>query len=59
MKNYYYEINGFIKGVTEARNKIDARRHCRKLASIFCPNAEIRTIKTQRIKGNEPLAVEQ
>ena len=59
MKNYYYEINGYIKGVTEAKNIFDARRHCKKLASIFCPNTIIRTTKIQRIKNNKPLAIEQ
>ena len=55
MKTYYYEINGYIKGVTEAKNRWEAKRYCKGLAKIFCPNARIKSIKVSRIQTNEPL----
>ena len=58
MKAYYYEVNGYIKGVTEAKNRWDAKRYCKKLARVFCPNAKIKSIKVTRVKNCEPLAVE-
>ena len=56
MKTYYYEVNGYIKGVTEAKNRWDAKRYCKKLARVFCPNAKIKSIKVSRLKDYEPLA---
>lgn len=58
MKTYYYEVNGYIKGVTEAKNRWDAKRYCKKLARMFCPNAKIKSVKVSRLKEREPLAVE-
>ena len=58
MKTYYYEINGYIKGVTTANSKWDARRYCKDLAKTFCPNAKIKSIKIRRLRNNEPLATE-
>ena len=58
MKTYCYEVNGYIKGVTEAKNKWEAKRYGKKLARMFCPNAKIKSIKVARIKNCEPLAVE-
>ena len=58
MKAYHYEVNGYIKGVTEVKNRWEAKRYCKKLARIFCPNAKIKSIKVVRIKNSEPLAVE-
>ena len=58
MKSYYYEINGYIKGVTQARNKWDAKRHCKELAKTFCPNAKIKSIKIEKIRMDEPLVSE-
>jgi hypothetical protein len=58
MKAYYYEINEYIRGVTEARNRWDAKRHCKHLATIFCPNAKIRSLRVSKIRANKPLAVE-
>lgn len=56
MKTYYYEVNGCIKGVTEAKNRWDAKRYCKKLAKVFCPNAKIKSVKVLRLKECEPLA---
>lgn len=55
MKTYYYEVNGYIKGVTTAKNKWGAKRYCKGLAKMFCPNAKIRSVKVSRIQTNEPL----
>ena len=55
MKTYYYEINGYIKGVTTAKTKWGAKRYCKDLARKFCPNARIKSIKVSRIPSNEPL----
>ena len=57
MKAYYYEVNGYIKGVTEAKNRWEAKRYCKKLARMFCPNMKIKSIKLTRLKNYEPLAV--
>jgi hypothetical protein len=58
MKTYYYEVNKFIKGVTEAKNRRDAKRYCKRLTKMFCPNAKIKSVKITKIKNSEPLAVE-
>lgn len=58
MKAYYYEVNGYIKGVAEAKSKWEAKRYCKKLAKVFCPNAKIQSIKITKIKNSEPLAME-
>ena len=55
MKSYYYEVNGYIKGVTEAKSKWEARRYCKKLAKMFCPNARIKSVKVSRIQTDKPL----
>lgn len=58
MKTYYYEINGYIKGVTTAKSKWSAKRCCKELAKVFCPNAGIKSLKVTRIQTNEPLCAE-
>lgn len=58
MKAYYYEVNGYFKGITEAKSKWEAKKHCKELARIFCPNTKIKSIKITRVKNSEPLAVE-
>ena len=58
MKTYYYEVNGFIKGVTDAKNRWEAKRYCKNLAVSLCPNIKIKSVKITRIKKYEPLAVE-
>ena len=55
MKTYYYEINGYIKGVTTAKTKWGAKRCCKGLAKMLCPNARIKSVKVSRIQTNEPL----
>ena len=59
MKQYYYEINGYIKGVTTASTKWGAKRYCKSLAKMFCPNARIKSIKVSRIQTEEPLYIEK
>ena len=58
MKSYHYEINGYMKGCFVAKNRWDAKRYCKKLAKMFCPNMKIKSIKLTRLKNYEPLAVE-
>lgn len=58
MKTYYYEVNGFMKGVVEAKNKWEVRKYCKYLTSLLYPNVKIKSIKVTRIKKYEPLAVE-
>ena len=55
MKTYYYEVNGYIKGVTEAKSKWEAKRYCKGLARMFWPNARIKSVKVSRIQTDEPL----
>lgn len=55
MKTYYYEVNGYIKGVTTAKTKWGAKKYCKELAKRFCPNTKIKSIKISRIRRNEPL----
>ena len=55
MKTYYYEVNGYIKGVTTARTKWGAKKYCKGLAKMFCPNAKIKSVKVTRIQTDEPL----
>lgn len=55
MKTYHYEVNGYIKGVTTAKTKWGAKKYCKKLAKMFCPNAKIKSVKVSRIQTNEPL----
>lgn len=58
MKAYYYEVNGFMKGITEAKSKWEAKRYCKNLTKMFCPNTKIKSVKLTRMKDYEPLAVE-
>jgi hypothetical protein len=58
MKAYYYEVNGCIKGITEAKSRWEAKRYCKELVRMFCPNVKIKSLKITRIKDCEPLAVE-
>ena len=58
MKTYYYEINGYIKGVTTANSKLGVRKYCKRLAKTFCSNAKIKSLKISRLKNNEPLYTE-
>ena len=55
MKTYYYEVNGYIKGVTTAKTKWGAKKYCKGLAKMFCPNAKIKSVKVSRIRTSEPL----
>jgi hypothetical protein len=55
MKAYYYEINGYFKGVTEAKHKWEAKRYSKRLAKRFFPNIKIKSVKVSRIQTNEPL----
>lgn len=58
MKQYYYEVNGYIKGVTTAKTRWEAKRYCKGLTKRFCPNMGIRSIRVLRIKTKEPLYTE-
>ena len=58
MKTYHYNVNGYIKGVTTAKTKYEAKRHCKELAKMFCPNIKFKSVKVKRIKNCEPLVCE-
>lgn len=58
MKTYHYDVNGYIKGVTTAKTKWGAKKYCKGLLKMFCPNAKIKSIKVTRIKNCEPLVCE-
>jgi hypothetical protein len=54
-KSYYYNVNECAKGVFEAKNKKEVRRHCEYVASLFFPTKGIRTLSIKRMRNQKPL----
>ena len=50
VKTYTYEVNNFICGQIQAKNKKAVKDHARHLAEIFCPSKGIKTIKIAEVK---------